>query len=50
MSDKLKFNTEDKMETSLFIQKVGVVRSGTPGHATVNDTRNAPCAKGMGGY
>ena len=39
--------TEDKMETaSLFIQKVGVVLSGTASHVTMSDMRKAPRAKG----
>ena len=38
------FITEDKMKTaSLFIQKVGVILSGTASHVTV---RKAPHAKG----
>ena len=38
------------METaSLFIQKVGVVLSGTMSHVTVSDARKAPSAnKGRG--
>ena len=37
------------METaSLFIQKVGVVLSGTASHVTVSDSRKAPRAKGRG--
>ena len=38
------------METasSLFIQKVGVVLSGTESHVTVSDTRKAPNAEGRG--
>ena len=37
------------METaSLFIQKVGVVLSGTASHVTVSDTQKAPCTKGRG--
>ena len=36
------------METaSLFIQKVGVVLSGTMSHVIVSDVRKAPCAKGQ---
>ena len=35
------------METaSLFIQKVGVVLSGTMSHLIVSDARKAPLAKG----
>ena len=35
------------METALlFIQKVGVVLSGTMSHVIVSDVRKAPCAKG----
>ena len=33
---------------SLFIQKVGVVLSGTASHMTVSDTRKASLAKGRG--
>ena len=37
------------METaSLFIQKVGVVLSGTASNVTVSDVRKAPHAKGRG--
>ena len=37
------------METaSLFIQKVGVVLSGTMSHVIVSDERKAPCVKGRG--
>ena len=37
------------METpSLFIQKVGVVLSGTMSHMTMSDMRKATCAKGRG--
>ena len=37
------------METeSLFLQKVGVVLSGTMSHVIVSDTRKAPHAKGRG--
>ena len=37
------------METvSPFIQKVGVVLSGTANHVTMSDARNAPRAKGRG--
>ena len=31
---------------SLFIQKVGVVLSGTMSHVIMSDARKAPCAKG----
>ena len=34
--------------TSLFIQKGGVVLSGTMSHVIVSDTRKAPLAKGWG--
>ena len=37
------------METaSLFIQKVGVVLSGTMSHMIMKDVRKAVCAKGRG--
>ena len=37
------------METaSLFIQKVGMVLSGTASHATKSDSRKAPHSKGRG--
>ena len=37
------------METaSLYIQKVGVVLSGTMDHVTVSDARKVPQAKGRG--
>ena len=37
------------METaSLFIQKVGVVLSGTMSHVTMREARKAPRAKGRG--
>ena len=37
------------METeALFIQKVGVLLSGTTSHMSVNDARKAPCVKGRG--
>ena len=37
------------METaSLFIQKVGVVLSGTASHMTESDSRKAPWVKGRG--
>ena len=39
------------METaSLFIQKVGVVLSGTASHMTMSDKRKVPLTKGMGKY
>ena len=37
------------METaSLYMQKVGVVLSGTMSHVTASDAREAPRAKGSG--
>ena len=33
---------------SLFIQKVGVVLSGTMGHIIMSDARKTPCPKGRG--
>ena len=37
------------METaSLFIQRVGLVLSGTTNHVTMRDARKAPQAKGRG--
>ena len=33
--------------TSLFIDKVGEVLSGTISHVTMSDVRKAPCAKGQ---
>ena len=45
----LKFITEDYMETaSLFIQKVGVVISGTASHVIVSDLKKALRTKGRG--
>ena len=42
------FITEDKMETeSQYLQKVGVVLSGTMSHESLSDARKAPSAKGM---